>query len=310
MIHKRHSGFTLLEILVVISIIAILISLLLPAIQSARIAADRLSCENKMRQIGLGFYGHENVKRYFPGAKITVSAAPTVEHNWATYLLPYLEAKDVYDQYDFTKNWQNAANRPARINLIPVFLCSANSTTQRYDTVSGGSATFPTAVCDYAPITRIENTLSSFLGFTPTTFPVTNRLGALGTDVANIETVKISDIIDGTSRTILLVEVTDRPNLWRKNTKLTGTVGGAGWVDANSGISLHGTDSTTATAGTGSCLINCHNSNEIYSFHRQGSNFLFCDGSVHFIRSDIDPYMLVALATRRNGDRTGAPADW
>ncbi len=234
-----------------------------------------------------------------------------MKHNWATYLLPYLEANEVYRQYDFAINWQAAANLPATRTTVPVFLCPANSTAPRFDTRVGGAASTPKAVSDYAPITAVHSFLSVHLGFTPATFPVVNRVGAIGSDtVTNVEQIRLSDMIDGTSRTIMLVEDTDRPNVWRKQNLAAGNVGGAGWADANSGFDLHGTDKATALATRGSCLINCHNSNEIYSFHRSGCNFLMCDGSVHPLRREIDPFVLIALVTRRNSDRTGSPADW
>lgn len=308
---RPRFGFTLLELFVSISIIGILVALLLPAIQRVRSSAARAACENKLRQIGLAFHSHEGVRHYLPGAKKTVSTSPLVEHNWAVYLLPYLEAHHVAAQYDFKQNWQAVANRPATSTVLSEFLCPANSSTQRFDTTVGGSAAGPKAVSDYAPITAVNSQLSVFLGFTTATFPTVNRVGAIGSDtITDIQDIQLSHISDGTSRTILLAEDADRPNIWRNERRGTGSVGGGGWADAASGFDLHGTDVATATATKGPCLINCHNSNEIYSFHREGSNFLMCDGSVHFIHKGIEPLVLVALATRRNNDRTPPPSEW
>lgn len=307
----QRRGFTLIEMLVVISIIGILVSLLLPAIQNVRSAAAKLSCQNRMRQLGMAFHGHEGLKRYLPPAVTNVSTAPVVQHNWATYLLPYVEADHVYQQYNFAANWRDASNRAARATNVPVFLCPSNSTAPRFDTVVNASATTPNAVSDYAPITGVSSLLSVSLGFTTATFPTVNRVGAIGSDViTNVEQIKLADIRDGTSSTILLAEDTDRPNRWRKGNLVAVNVGGAGWADPASGFALDGTDKATATATRGPCVVNCHSGNEIYSFHRNGANFLLCDGSVHGIRADIDPYVLVALVTRRNGDRAGPSTEW
>ena len=84
---------------------------------------------------------------------------------------------------------------------------------------------------------------------------------------------------------------------------------GAGWASDNASFGLHGTDRATATASTGDCLVNCHNNNEIYSFHTGGANILFADGSVHFIRQEVDPIPFVALVTKHAGDKAPPPGD-
>ena len=119
----RHRGFTLVELLVVIAIIGILVALLLPAIQAAREAARRTQCTNKMKQIGLAILNYESEKKVLPLAYtpnfsgnqnngICGAATPfmnpangKMHHFVLSFILPYMEYQNVYDQIDFNKNW-------------------------------------------------------------------------------------------------------------------------------------------------------------------------------------------------------------
>jgi len=103
---RRRSGFTLVELLVVIAIIGILVGLLLPAVQSAREAARRMSCQNNMKQIGLAVLNHESAYKRFPGSGQCGSTGSNTTvyqiHSTATQILPYIEQQTVYRMFDFT----------------------------------------------------------------------------------------------------------------------------------------------------------------------------------------------------------------
>lgn len=103
---NRRSGFTLVELLVVIAIIGILVGLLLPAVQSAREAARRMSCQNNMKQIGLGVLNHESAYKRLPGSgqcgSTGSNSTPYQIHSTATQILPYIEQQTVYRMFDFT----------------------------------------------------------------------------------------------------------------------------------------------------------------------------------------------------------------
>src|SRR5438477_4924407 len=104
---QRSRGFTLIELLVVIAIIAVLIGLLLPAVQKVREAAGRMSCTNNLKQIGLALHNYQNANRSLPSST-NQTGVPRV--SFMTRILPYLEQDGIYHRYDFTQNWYDAAN--------------------------------------------------------------------------------------------------------------------------------------------------------------------------------------------------------
>src|ERR1700694_1311671 len=129
---QRRTAFTLIELLVVIAIIAILIGLLVPAVQKVREAASRLTCSNNLKQIGLAFHNYHGVRGSFPPG--FASQAATVDGpsrgpgwGWGAHLLPYLEQSGLYNKIDFTKDIAHPANAQARVASMSIFLCPSDS---------------------------------------------------------------------------------------------------------------------------------------------------------------------------------------
>ncbi len=122
---QPRRGFTLVELLVVIAIIGILVSLLLPAVQAAREAARRTQCANNLKQLGLGLHSYHGVHNRLPwGNAYPGGIMATV--SWAAMILPYIEQQGHYEQFDFSKDMNHAANLQALALPVVTFTCPSD----------------------------------------------------------------------------------------------------------------------------------------------------------------------------------------
>lgn len=279
---RRRRAFTLIELLVVIAIIGVLIGLLLPAIQKVREAANRLSCTNNLKQLGIGLLNyHEAFGGFMPG-RINNVTATNNSCNWTPFVLPYIEQDNLYKRYRFDLRWDDAATNDLIVRTnIKMFVCP--SAPPRNDV---------RADLDYPAANQIPlpNTF-----ITPAPAADATFHGVLGKDVSR----RIADIFDGSSNTLLLAEDAGRDQLWQMGKLIALTGGGSGWGNPGSSIQLTGANpAVTPPASPGPCAINCQNKNEIYSFHSGGANVLTADGSVHFLKANTTLQIVAALITR------------
>ena len=325
MVRHRRAGFTLIELLVVIAIIAILIGLLLPAVQKVREAAARMSCSNNLKQLGLAYHNYESTNgglapyalqpdpANFAG---TIQFAQTTR-GWGVPILDYFEQGALYKQYTLTTYFYNSTapilNQQVSNTHLKVMQCPSTANRDRLYTAGSSFAgaiglpsTWTASAADYCPSANVGTAFQGTAGITPTS--ATTYRGALLLNKNN----PLVAISDGTSNTILLAEAAGRPQLWQAGRMTNGNIGsasaplmdvwGGGWADASAGgYSLSGSDATGVTAG-GACAINCSNDLGFYSFHSGGANFVLCDGSVRFVRNTITPLQMVAAISRAGGE--------
>lgn len=295
------SGFTLVELLVAVAIIAVLMGLLLAAVQRSREQANRASCQNNLKQIGVALQNYYSVHSVFPPGYVSSFDAMGNDTGpgwgWAAKALPFLEQIALYDQIQWTLPIEVSQNAVARVQIVPGYLCPSDTADPTWTAVRRSMTGTPTGtICPVAT--------SNYVGVFGVAEPGVDGEGIFFRNSA----VTVHDIMDGTSNTLIVGE---RYFRWCEATWVGSVTGADIYPPSGSPAAAmvqHASGMTLAHTFEGPPHVPGTECNNFSSRHEGGAFFAFADGHVSFLTSSVPIPVFRALSTRSGGE--SLPGDY
>jgi prepilin-type N-terminal cleavage/methylation domain-containing protein len=299
---RFHRAFTLIELLVCIAIIAVLIALLLPAIQMARESARRTTCKNHLFQLGVGLNRYHDVHHTFPPGYVSFAGPGGVDlgpgWGWAAMLLPFLAESNIWRQIPFGELARSPASSTATQQRIELFHCPSDWQTIRSNYVACFGRDNPTAAPDQGDGVFFRN--SRIRRRDISDGPMTILLGERASFMGGSDWAGVFDELHGTGRA-------SGPRLASDRARVLGHTGLVGLEVGAEGAGESNRQATNAIGRHGARLSARQGSSvfcpaDFGGPHLIGTHFVFVDGSVRFLSEHINTVVYAALATRAGSE--------
>lgn len=266
---RQTSGFTVVELLVVVSVIGVLVALLMPAVQQSREAARRTQCRSSLHQLALGLHNYQDVHGTYPIGSMTVGPAFTPESGWGwgAMLLPYLDQRPLYERIDFSTQTAVGTNRSTIRTKLPIWVCGSDSAPGEIEADLSSGGHVPVAAGNYCGVESV---------------------------LVPMRTYRPRDVTDGLSQTLFIGE---RVNQVAQGVGLSYTSSWCGRIATNTETLPNAIPHLPAVADRPP-NISFAEVNAFTSFHRGGVHFALGDGAVRVLANTIDAQVYEALGTR------------
>jgi prepilin-type processing-associated H-X9-DG protein/prepilin-type N-terminal cleavage/methylation domain-containing protein len=278
-----HAGFTVVELLVTLSIIGILLAIVLPALSAAREAARVTECANHLKQLGLALHNYEDSFRCFPAGWQWESTNQSA-YGWGVPLLPYVDHGAAYALIDRNRPVADPANTSARDQVLSIMLCPSDLATPKFELRPEPALITLASVASPVEAPLVELPTANYMGVFGTPEPDDSIPAPLG-DGTFIESrpVRLAELRRGLSQTVIVGE--------RTMARVPST-----WL----GVDFRGADAACRLVGNNATHPNCGECDECEfdSRHSGGVNFLWGDGHVKFLADGIDTFEYRRLSQR------------